>query len=72
MTDRDVVESFNNAWRTLAKQYQRCPDECIKDALNLLSKIIGKVNTEVEESHREVQISIDEWISMLNRGTKWR
>lgn len=68
MTDREVVESLNNAWRALAKQYQRCPNESIKDALNLLSKIIGKVNTEVEESHREVQISIEEWISMLNGG----
>ena len=68
MTDRDVVESFNNAWRALAKQYSRCPDESIKDALNLLSKIIGKVNTEAEESHRETQITIEEWISMLNEG----
>ena len=68
MTDREVVESLNNAWRALGKQYQRYPDECIKDAMNLIAKIVGKVSTEVEESHRETQITIEEWISMLNEG----
>ena len=34
--------------------------------VNLLSKIIGEVETEVRESHRVKQITIEEWIKMLN------
>lgn len=71
MTDKEVVESLNNAWRALGRQYQKCPDEGIQCGLNLLAKIVGQVRSEVEESHREKQITIEEWIIMLQEG-KWK
>lgn len=68
MTDTQVVESFNNAWRALCKQYRKYPSGQVQSALNMLGKIIGEVKREVEESHRESQITLDEWIAMLNEG----
>ncbi|HIR00549.1 MAG TPA: hypothetical protein IAB23_12875 [Candidatus Scybalocola faecavium] len=66
MTDTEVVESFNNAWRALYKQYRKSPSGEIQGALNMIGRIIGKVESEVKESHREHQITIDEWIAMLD------
>ncbi len=68
MTDRQVVESFDSAWRALCKQYREYPDAGTQQALNMLGRIIGKVKNEVEDAHREKQITIDEWIAMLNGG----
>ncbi len=70
MTDKEVVESFDNAWRALARQYQKYPDNDIRCGLNLLREIIGNVKAEVEENHKEGQITIDEWIIMLQEGIK--
>lgn len=67
MTDKEVVESFDHAWRALARQYAKNRDDGIRCGMNLLARIIGKVKTEVEESHREKQITIDEWIAMLQK-----
>lgn len=66
MTDLDVVESFDNAWRALCRQYRKYPEANIQSALNMLGQIIGKVKREVEESHREKQITMEEWLVMLN------
>lgn len=66
MTDREVIESFNNAWRALCKQYKEYPRADIQSALNMLGRIIGEVESEVEKSHREGQITLEEWIEMLN------
>ncbi len=68
MTDREVVESLDAAWLAMAKQYSRHPEESMRIAMNVLSKIIGKVKSEVEEAHREKQITIEEWIAMLEKG----
>ncbi len=68
MTDIEVVGSLDNAWRALARQYHRYPDDGIRCGMNLLAKVIGKVRSEVEESHREKQITIEEWIAVLQRG----
>ena len=38
----------------------------IQSALNMLGRIIGEVESEVEKSHREGQITLEEWIEMLN------
>ena len=66
MTDREVIESFNNAWRALCRQYKEYPRADIPSALNMLGRIIGEVESEVEKSHREGQITLEEWIEMLN------
>ena len=68
MTDRQVVESFDNAWKALCMQYRKYPEELTRQALNMLGCIIGKVKNEVEDSHRDKQMTIDEWIKMLNGG----
>ena len=66
MTDHEVVESFNNAWRALCKQYRKYPNQEIQTALNMLGRVINQVEREVRESHREHQITIDEWLLLLN------
>lgn len=68
MTDREVVESLNNAWMALLKQYRVHPDEGVRCGMNLLAKVVRKVNAEVEESHMEGQITMDEWIAILQEG----
>lgn len=66
MTDLEVVESLDNAWRALCMQYREYPDQGVQMALNMLSRIINQAEREVRESHREHQITIDEWLSLLN------
>lgn len=65
MTDRQVIESFDNAWRALCRQYRAYPSAEFQSAINMLGRMIGKVKREVEESHRDHQITVDEWIRML-------
>lgn len=65
MTDIEVVESFHNAWIALEKQYRKHPDEAMRCAMNLLAKIINKVEAEVKKAHKEGQITIEEWIAAL-------
>lgn len=33
--------------------------------MNMLARIIGRVKVEVEKSHEQKQITIEEWIAML-------
>ncbi len=68
MTDMEVVMSLNNAWSALAHQYSGCQDEGIRCGINLLAKVIRKVRREVEESHRETQVTLEEWVAMLQEG----
>ena len=42
MTDMKVIESFDNTWRVLARQYTKYPDEGIRCGMNLLAEIIRK------------------------------
>lgn len=67
MSDMEVVESFNNAWRALARTDI---DETQRVAMNMLARMISKVKSEVEESHREHQITVDEWLEMLQESLK--
>lgn len=67
MTDIEVVESFSNAWIALCEQYREYPKQEIQTALNMIGRIITKVETEVKESHREHQVTIDEWIETLKQ-----
>lgn len=72
MTDIEVVESFNNAWRAMCRQYRENPNLETQTALNMLGKIIGMVDSEVKKSHINRQITIDEWLSMLDGGEEGR
>lgn len=62
--NEDVIGNLDNAWIALCRQYNNSPDEATQIALNLLSKIIGKVENQLKnESITEKQISIEEWIA---------
>lgn len=63
---RNVIESLDNAWLALCRQYSKHPDEGIRCGMNLLAKIIGEVRSKVEESYHEESITIEEWITMLS------
>ena len=65
MTDKQVIESFDNAWQALCRQYRAYPSAEFQSAINMLGRMIGQVKREVEESHRDHQITVDEWIRML-------
>lgn len=58
MTDKEVVESLNNAWKAMSRQYGKKPDETMRWALNIISRVIEKVQYEVEQSHKTKQITI--------------
>ena len=47
MTDAEVVESLNNAWRAMCRQYDKNPDETMRWALNIVSRVVAKVEYEV-------------------------
>ena len=66
MTDIEVVKSFNNAWRAMCRQYRENPNQETQTALNMLGKIISMVDSEVKKSHVNRQITIYEWLSMLD------
>lgn len=66
MSDMEVIECFNNAWRAMAKHYIDSPDEVMRNAMNLIAKIIGKVESQVKASHEVKQMTVDEWIELLN------
>lgn len=69
MTPEEIIESFNNAWRGLCRQYDDYPEEHMKIALNLLSKIISKVEAQLnEEKKKDKQISLDEWIAWFKES----
>lgn len=62
--ENNIIESFNNCWRALARQYSNDPSEVLQYTSNMLAKIIGKVETEVKaRRNRDNQMSIDEWLA---------
>ncbi len=67
MTDKEVIESFNNAWRAMCRQYREQHKQEMQAALNMLGRIISKVESEVKQSHATRQITIDEWLAMLSK-----
>lgn len=72
MTDKEVVESLNNAWKAMSRQYGKKPDETMRWALNIVSRVISKVQYEVEQSHETKQITIEEWMAMLSGDDKFK
>ena len=68
MTGKEVIDSFNNAWRALAKQYTDRPDESTRCAMNLIAKMIGEVESQVNRPRKGGQITMDEWIAILQKG----
>lgn len=64
MTVQEVIDSLNNAWRGLTRKYSEYPHQDTQYALNLLARIIAKIESEMKEREpKEDQISIDEWLS---------
>lgn len=73
MTPDDVIKSFENAWRGLATFYEAHPSENTRTALNMLSKIIGKVKSEIEKEKSEQikeqkRIELEQWIAWFEEG----
>ncbi len=68
--ENKVIESLNNAWRALIRQYDERPDENTRQALNLLNKIIERIKTELRNPNEWKQITIEEWIKMLKGGER--
>lgn len=44
-----ILDSLDNAWKEVSKQYSSSPSEETRQALNLLSKIVRKVHSDFEE-----------------------
>ena len=61
MTDMEVIECFENAWKSLCEQYSECPTENTRNALNMLSKIIGIVKSNVDEKNKSKVLVVDDW-----------
>lgn len=68
ITDKEIIESLDNAWMALTKQYKSHPDEGTRHSMNILAKIIGKIKSGAEQSHKTRQITIEEWLTLLQRN----
>ena len=72
MTGQEVIDTMNNAWRALVRQYKANPGEDIQCALNLLAKICNHIECAYKESEKRAkreaeQITIEEWIAFLSK-----
>lgn len=65
MNDKQVIESFDNAWRALCKEYEYSPSDDVRTALNQLGKIITKVKSAESNSKKTHQIEIEEWLKFF-------
>lgn len=61
MTDMEVIECFENAWKSLCEQYSKYPTENTRNALNMLSKIIKTVKSNVDEKNKSKILTTDDW-----------
>ena len=63
-TEDRVIESFDNCWRALCRQYSDDPDDTLRMSINFLARIIQKVKSELKNKHEQKnkQMSIDDWI----------
>lgn len=64
MTGVEVIESFDNAWRALCRVYSKNPTESIRQALNMINRIISKVKGEVGVENK--QFTVCEWLQYLS------
>ncbi|MCM1264047.1 MAG: hypothetical protein NC313_15150, partial [Butyrivibrio sp.] len=51
ITEMEMIESLNKAWREMTKHYSESPDENMRCAMNILARIIGEVQSEVKTRH---------------------
>ena len=68
MSGEDVMESFNNAWIAMCRQYQKKSEEELRNALNMLGRIITEVECAIKDSEKKDSITIAEWMAMLCEG----
>ena len=69
VTAENVIESIDNAWSALCRQYDEVRSEDVRIALNMVGKICMKVKSEMSKKNKNVtepQISIEEWLEWLN------
>ena len=67
--DCAVINSLDSAWSGLCKQYENCPDEETRRALNLLSKMNRKIKADfvnIKKAEEPQQITIEDWIAFFN------
>lgn len=73
MDKKIMIESLENAWSALARQYVDSPDESTRKAINIVAGLVGEVRSRIEsheESERKEQekISIQEWEEWLKNS----
>lgn len=62
----EVLQSLNNAWVAMCRQYRSNPEGDIQRAMNILAKVIGEVQSEYKKKQDPQQISIDDWLKWFN------
>ena len=68
MTEIEIIESLDNAWRALCKQYRKDCNESTRQALNMVSRIIGKVKSDIGVENK--QFTVGEWLQYLSKETE--
>lgn len=68
ITDKEIIENLDNAWMALTKQYKSHPDEGTRHSMNILAKIIGKIKNKAEQSQKTRQITMEEWLILLQKN----
>lgn len=65
-----VIESLENAWSALARQYVDSPDETVRNAVNLIAGMVKEIKRRIEdyeesEQKKQEKISTQEWLDWL-------
>lgn len=63
--DEDIIQSLDNAWIALCKEYDKCREEHIRLSINLLGKIIDKVKGKPKNTYE--QITIEQWLEWMKQ-----
>ena len=70
MTGEEVINLMENTWSCMAEQYTKHPDESLRNAMNIVGKIVGRCKAEYENSKKEktkplTREELDLWIKSL-------
>lgn len=63
MTQKDMIESLNNAWLALVRRMREAPEAHIQTAMNMVGRMVTVLEAEVRKNGE--QITIDEWLEVI-------
>lgn len=70
--DNIVIESLNNCWLAMCREQKKNPTAVMQTAMNMLARVIDKTiagckKAEKSKEIEQKQVTIEEWIELLNQ-----